>query len=106
VSAHRYTDCRIDCDRQDCGRSEFASLLGLMEPTAAEARRILKARGWQVNVSAQDEGGGWWRADYCPLHKPGENVRDMLAREAAEAEERADPVTAPMPGQHARARGH
>jgi hypothetical protein len=72
VSAHRYTDSRIDCDHEGCGRSEFASSLGVGEPKAARARKILKARGWQVCVPVTDEYGEARRADYCPEHKQDE----------------------------------
>jgi len=67
MSAHRYTDCRIDCDYPDCGQSEFAGNLNTMAPTAANARTILQARGWKVGIPAP-ELGDRQRADYCPEH--------------------------------------
>lgn len=66
MSAHRLTDCRIDCDEPGCGQSEFAGLLTPADLTAAEARKVLKARGWQVGIP---DGHGT-RMDFCPEHKP------------------------------------
>jgi len=68
VTAHRYTDSRIDCDHPaGCFQFEFASRLELVDATAAAARKILKARGWAVSVPGEDGS----RRDYCPAHKPG-----------------------------------
>jgi hypothetical protein len=64
MSAHRYTDCRIDCDQPGCPRSEFASHLDLMDATAGNARKVLARRGWKVGVS---DGHGI-TMDFCPEH--------------------------------------
>ena len=72
MSAHRYTDCRIDCDHPGCGRTEFAGNLSLMEPTAAELRKVLKRRGWRVAIlvplAMPDDGERSLRKDFCPEH--------------------------------------
>lgn len=65
MSAHRLTDCRIDCDHPGCGDAAFATHLSLMDPTAAEARKMLKAYGWQVGVGGEDGV----RRDFCPNHR-------------------------------------
>lgn len=65
MSAHRYTDSRIDCDHPGCVRSEFASHLDLTDATATNARAVLERCGWQVGIS---DGHGT-RMDFCPEHK-------------------------------------
>jgi hypothetical protein len=64
MSAHRITDCRIDCDWLNCGQSEFAGNLNTADMTAVNARMILKRRGWKVGLLGTDRT----RRDYCPEH--------------------------------------
>ena len=85
MSAHRYTDCRVDCDHEGCGRSEFGGNLSLMEPTAAETRRVLKRRGWLVDVPAHPADDRR-RLDFCPAHKT-QGAREEAARAAGEKEQ-------------------
>lgn len=70
MSAHRYTDCRIDCDHPGCGKCEFAGHFTVEATTAAEARRALKRAGWTVGVKSDDGE----RKDFCPAHKPAETA--------------------------------
>lgn len=68
MSAHKVTDCRIDCDEPGCGACEFAGSIAMTpDLTAAAARKVLKARGWQVGRS---DGHGT-RQDFCPEHATG-----------------------------------
>lgn len=66
MSAHRFTDCRIDCDYLGCNRSVFASQFTVMDPTAAEVRKLLKAQGWKTGIDSGEVRAP--RKDYCPEH--------------------------------------
>ena len=74
MSAHRYTDCQIQCDYPGCVASEFGGNLNLRNTRASGVRQTLEARGWAVNVFEpsifNEQMSSGRRLDYCPAHKP------------------------------------
>jgi hypothetical protein len=70
MSASRFTDRSIECDRPACEKQVWASQTAIRDSTATLLRKELKRRGWLVAV--RDEAGGRHRFDFCPDHKPQE----------------------------------
>ena len=70
VSASNYTDWQIRCDHPGCDSAPWASEIDAADQNATSLRKVLKARGWTVDVKT-------WRGihqnrhlDFCPDHKP------------------------------------
>jgi hypothetical protein len=81
MSASSFTDWQIMCDAEDCLRQVWASEIDAADQTAGGLRKVLKARGWTVNVKT-------WRGihqhrhlDFCPRHSPDLTVRVRAALE-------------------------
>ncbi len=90
MSASSYTDWRIGCDQGGCTAEAWSSQIGLMDGTAASVRKILRRRGWLVNIPNPSPGGSPRRLDYCPNHKGLELARrGRAAIGRAEAERTA-----------------
>ena len=72
MSAFSHTSWTIMCngetDGMQCGASLNSDELDRMDAVAADVRKRLKSRGWQVNVKPAN--GYPRRLDYCPDHKP------------------------------------
>lgn len=72
MSASSFTDHCISCDYPECGVFTWMSHLDLRDlTTAAELRKVLKDRGWRVNVRPSDNPRlliRQSRLDYCPEH--------------------------------------
>ncbi len=73
MSASSFTDWQIMCDASGCPSQVWDSEIESADQTAGDLRRVLKARGWTVNVKT-------WRGihqhrhlDFCPDHKPEES---------------------------------
>lgn len=90
MSASSYTDWQITCNQGGCPAHAWGSQIGLHDPiSAASVRRILRQRGWLVNVPNPSPGGSPRRLDFCPDHKGLEMCRrGRLAIERAEEERR------------------
>jgi hypothetical protein len=75
MSTFSHTDWTVICngttDGWPCGKSERTDALDLRDgSTAADVRRVLKRRGWAVNVPNPDQDALLRRLDFCPDHKP------------------------------------
>lgn len=82
MSTFSYTDWTVICNGEDdglpCPEQERTDTLDLRDGSgAAHVRKILKARGWAVNVpqsEVQYDSTGrplrQQRLDFCPKHKP------------------------------------
>ena len=68
MSASSFTDWQIQCDQGGCKAQAWATELTTSDPTATAARRILRKRGWRVNMLNPSEGGSPRRLDFCPDH--------------------------------------
>lgn len=94
MSVSSYTDWQVSCDQGGCPAEAWSSQIGLMDGTAASVRRILRQRGWLVNVPNPIPGGSPPRLDFCPNHKGLELCRrGRAAIEHAEAERTATTST-------------
>lgn len=77
MSASSFTDWEVRCDFPDCWANAWAAEVSNGIPTAAGARKFLKARDWLVNIEARlvrpeaisDLAATKSRLDYCPDHK-------------------------------------
>ena len=99
MSAFSHTDWTVICNgTYDDGTACMAS--GRTDEidrndvtTARDVRRILKARGWLVNVPVKDGTGRVRRLDFCPHHNPDLAIRVRAALDDggwAEFSSRAD----------------
>ncbi len=72
MSAHPYTDTRIQCDAPGCLSSVFGGHLDGTDTTARTVRRIIRRRGWLVGLPEPGmfgSGTSGQRLDYCPEHR-------------------------------------
>ena len=68
MSTFSHTGWTVICNQGNCGAQDRTDTLGLRDGTAADVRRILKRRGWAVNIPNPSPGGRPKRLDFCPEH--------------------------------------